>query len=265
MSGIARLFFVIVFITGFCCTGIAQVVPDSLLAPADTIVIYNEPVIIRKSIYIPPPKAERKDKKIFLQAGMAAFYNIPKYSSCDCYANYFDLYKKSTKSSLSYDFQGSITYLFKRLYTDLGVGYTMHRTSFQHNIVDSADNRTSHNSYNYLNVFANVGYRIRKNKFSFIPTTGIYFNNMISIKGESIQMLPDSTFKISDIGEAIYLRKNIFSVSGSIKILYQLSYRLHILAEPFYRYEISSATEIPGLFYEQKNSMGLRVGLLYGL
>lgn len=246
------------------CKAQVPVSVDSI-QQGDTIIIIEAPVIIKKSIYRPPVQRVLPVRPWHVALNVAPFYDMIRYTSCNCYQGYFDLYKKSNKSSLGYSLQGSLGYLKKRIYVGLGVGYTIHRTVFERSQIDPAAGAKVHNTFSYFNVFLQGGYKIGKGKLSLIPTLGVYLNQSVSLKGQSFHNATDTTYALNNLKETIFPRKYSWSASVSVKILYQVSEQIHLTAEPFYMLDLASSLRRPSLFYQQKSSIGLRLGVQYKL
>lgn len=243
----------------------AQVPEDSVKQGSDTIIIYEAPVIIKKSIYREPVTRIIPPNPWYIALNGAAFYDLIRYTSCDCYQDYFDLYKKSTKSSIGYSLQGSVAYLKKRIYAGIGIGYTIHQNSFERSMVEPAAGSKVFNKFNYFNIFLQGGYKIGAGKLSAIPTLSVYLNQAISSSGQSFHTITDTTYALNSVRETIFLRKYSWSASVSVKILYRVSKSLQLMAEPFYMQDLASSLRRPSLFYQQKSSIGLRIGVLYNL
>ena len=243
----------------------AQVLPDSVRQGVDTIIIYSEPVIIKQPVYRNIPPAIPKPRKLFAELSVLPMYSFMHYSSCDCYGNYLERYKKSTHSSISYAAQGNISYLKKHIYTSFGLGYVDYRYSFNHSVIDQGDKNKTSINFRYLTIDLQGGYRVEKKKWSYIFVGGLTLQNFLSANGKSFYNPTDSTYAINKVTQDIFLRQYSWSINTGVKLLYKLPSRMYLIVEPFYMFDLASVTRKPSFFYVQKNTLGLRIGWWYEL
>jgi hypothetical protein len=223
------------------------------LESSDTIIIKKSPVIVRKVLYI---EEEVKPSDKFVEVFVNPFGNFNYYDVCEDCKNYLTKLKEVTKPTLGYSIGANYIYMKKHFFSGAGIAYTNVREIFNY-----PGATKSINSFQYLDLNLSGGYRIKFNRLSVVITGGGIMSHMLSLKGNAISEA--DTISMVDIKSQRQFRKNSYALSFSIKFIYELSYKLSILAEPFYRGDITSITQKSELYVEQRNFLGSKLGVLY--
>lgn len=234
---------------------------DSLFHEPDTIIIYKDPVIIKKTFYIKPQKALEKKLKILnieIAAGPLINFNYNAY--CPSYSDYFNAVTKSTVALPGYTFNSKVGYLSNHIYFYSGLSFNVFREKFR---PVTLSRPATNNIFSYLCFDLGLGYRIKKGKLSYLLTGGGILGKLISVKGETLT--EHSPYQVSELTKVRKYYHSTISLTASIKILYHLKERPALVFEPFYIGDIRSIIKNPEPFITQRNSAGIKVGIIYFL
>jgi hypothetical protein len=252
-----RHFFYVLYFIFFSFSGLfGQTNPsnDNLpLESNDTVIILKTPVVVRKVLYI---EEEVKLSTFFVEVFASPFQNFNYYNVCENCKPYLVKLKETTKPTLGYSAGANLMYMNKHLYSSVGVAHTNVREIFNYPGLSK-----SINNFNYLDINLSGGYRMKSKRLSVIITGGGIMSQLLSLKGNTISEA--DTNSMVDIRSQNQFRKTSYSFTLSLKLIYELSYKFSILAEPFYRGDITSITQRKELYAEQRNFLGTKLGVVY--
>ena len=124
--------------------------------------------------------------------------------------------------------------------------------------------KTTHDKFRTIDIPLLIGYELGNGKFHVNFNAGAIVNLYSWQKGDIL----DSSYKPVNIttGKApssAYQFKTNMGVGfiGSVSVYYKLSSRLHIFAEPYFRYNFSSASKSDLTVKQKYNTAGLRLGI----
>jgi hypothetical protein len=221
---------------------------------SDTIIIIQKPpVVVRKLLYI---EEEVKPSHKFIEFFVNPFDNFNYYDVCKDCQKYLVKLKEVTKPTFGYSAGTNFIFMKKHLFTGLGVTYTNVRETFNYPGINK-----STNSFKYLDLQISGGYRMNSKRLSVVITGGGIISSMLSLKGKTIS--EDDTISCVDIKSQQQFKKTSYSLTLSLKVIYELGYKVSIVVEPFYRGNISSLTKREELYIVQRNFFGSKVGLMY--
>lgn len=127
--------------------------------------------------------------------------------------------------------------------------------------------KTTQNKFRTIDVPLVLGYELGNGRLHTNINAGVIVNAYSWQKGEVL----DSNYKPVNIttgkSNSPYQFKTNIGVGfiGSVSVYYKLSDRWHILAEPYFRYNLTPASRETITFKQKYNTAGLRVGLRYDL
>ena len=114
---------------------------------ADTVIIYKEPVIVRKTII----RTKKINYKWMADVFINTSYSFNEYSYCDCYPSFSPVYKSSLRNALSYGLGGNLSRKFNKILLTGSLQFLSIRDQLKYT------GSTSNNSYNYINTSLLVG------------------------------------------------------------------------------------------------------------
>jgi hypothetical protein len=221
---------------------------------ADTVIIRKTPVVIRKLLYI---EEEVKPSTRFIEVFGSVSNNFNYYRVCKDCQTYLVKLKEATKPTFSYSGGANFIFMNKHLFTNLGVAYTNAREVFNYPGI-----KKSINNFNYLDLNISGGYRIKSKGLSVVIAGGGIVSQLLSLKGNTIS--ETDTISMVDIKSQQQFKKTSYGLTFSLKFIYEISYTLSVVVEPYYRGDITSITRRDELYVQQRNFVGGKIGLLYG-
>ena len=125
---------------------------------------------------------------------------------------------------------------------------------------ETINESTIYNYYRLVDIPLSIGYQFHKNNWTFEVQMGAMFNLLFNKKGKILHNT-QNVIDISDNSVETIFKKNYgISLFGGIKILYPVTNRIGIFAEPYGRISLKPIT-IDGYSLSQKyNTVGLRLG-----
>lgn len=123
--------------------------------------------------------------------------------------------------------------------------------------------KTTHNKYRTVDVPLLIGYELGNGRIHANINAGAIVNVYSWQKGDVL----DTAFKPINIttgkGSSPYQFKTNVGVGflGAVSVYYKLNDRLHILAEPYFRYNFSPVSKSELTLKQKYNTAGLRLGL----
>lgn len=249
-----------------CNSIIAQVIPLPVKSEddVDTVFIDKAPLVIRETVYV--NKKENKNEEqltgSYLELYFSSLYNFYNYYNiCPSCETYFTNLKNSITPALSYAIGSNYMYMKKHLYLAAGAEYTIIRDGF-HNQLNS-QNYSLTNKSNYGGIILSAGYKLQKGKLAIIPQVGLSAAYHLSSSGKTISELNDTT--VVDINSQKRFSNSSYNIVAGFKVLYRASDRIYFSTEPFYTANLKNVISWNENYTEQRNFLGLRIGLVYKL
>jgi len=230
----------------------------------DTVFIDKDPLVIRETVYVNKKneKNEEQTNGSYLELYFSALYNFYSYYNiCPSCETYFANLKNSISPALSYSVGSNYIYMKKHLYLSAGAEYITIRENFKNQINDQ--NYSLINSYNYGNIIVTTGYKLQKGRFIIIPEAGVSVGYHLSSSGKTISESNDTT--VVDINNKQRLMDFSYNLVAGIKLLYRASDRIYFSTEPIYTANLRNVISWNEYYTEQRNFLGIRVGLVYKL
>jgi hypothetical protein len=123
--------------------------------------------------------------------------------------------------------------------------------------------KTTYNRYRNIDIPLVIGYELGNGKIHVNLNAGVIINIYSWYKGDVLDSLYQPVTITTGKGNSIYQFKNNIGVGflGSISVYYKLTDNLHLLLEPYFRYNLSPMSK-QNLNLQQKNNIaGLRAGV----
>jgi hypothetical protein len=224
----------------------------------DTVVIYKDPLVVKKTVYV-YEEAKKRKKEIWIEIAASSFYTQNKYIDCPGYEIYLTELKKSTKPLLGYHIGANVLRFYNNFLLSTGIGYTSFREKLSYQ--SPTTNIHGINIHNYISIPFTIGYRvINTNKFQTMLSTGAIAGKLLSIKGQT-NSEEDFTI-IKDINEVRkyyeYTCQGIFK----IKLVYDISEMIYIGLEPFFSTNLISVTKSKEPFTQYRSNIGVSANLI---
>jgi len=244
-----------IFLTSICN---AQIISDTLedVEEVDTVVIYKEPVIIKKEIYISSPQ---KSFSKYINVFIASMYNFNYFKVCTSCAGFKDNMNNATSQRLNYSFGAGLYFNKRKLLYSLGITYTIMKEHF--NPIRSGDSISTINKFQYLDLDFSLGYKLHRNKMMYVISVGGIASYLLNTNGKTFSETIDSS--VVNLKSVTRFRSVSFSAMVGIKFIYKLNERVNMYTEPFYRGNILSITRPNSIYVQYRNLAGLRFGLFY--
>ncbi len=261
-----RVAFFCLFVLSFH-TILAQITPTPVKSEEediDTVFIDKDPLVIRETVYV--NKKEKKNEVqlsgSYLELYFSALYNYYSYYNvCPSCETYFANLNNSVSPALSYSIGTNYMYMKKHLYLSAGAEYLTIGENFKNQL--DGQNYSLTNRYNYANVTATVGYKLQKGRFTIIPEAGLSVGYHLSSSGKTISEADDTT--VVDVNSKKRFMDFTYNVVAGIKLLYKATDRIYFSTEPIYTANLRNVISWRENYTEQRNFLGLRIGLVYKL
>jgi hypothetical protein len=154
-------------------------------------------------------------------------------------------------------------------------GFLLERVYIVNNIGDTVNSYTKSTSqferttniYRSIDIPLMMGYELGNGRLHTNISTGI----MVNVFSKQLGSVLDKDGKVVDITSgkttSIYQYKTNagISVLGSLSVYYKLNEKLHIMAEPYFKYSLSSFTKPDITLKEKFHTVGLKFGLRWDL
>lgn len=127
--------------------------------------------------------------------------------------------------------------------------------------------KTTYNRYRNIDVPLLIGYEVGNGKIHANINAGVIINVYSWYKGDVLDSLYQPVNITTGKGNSIYQFKNNIGVGflGSVSLYYRLADNLHLLLEPYFRYNLSPMSKQNLNLQQKTNIAGLRVGLRFDL
>jgi hypothetical protein len=227
----------------------------------DTVVIYKEPVVVRKEVYVNPSEGAKADSGF--EKGAEIFImplkNFNYYANCPLAREYFSKFDQSVSPVVSFSFGGRFYLLKKWLYLSSDLSYTTMRERFA--FKSSSEQFDVINTLAYGEASLSAGYAKKSRNFLFILSSGGMLSKMLAYKGKILSYESKGN-SVEDLQKRIY-NDYIFSIIAAFKVAYNMSGMTRLFVEPSYRGDLTSVVSRPGPYVQQRNSVGVRLGLTF--
>jgi opacity protein-like surface antigen len=132
-------------------------------------------------------------------------------------------------------------------------------------MASSSRYKITYNKFRMLDIPLVVGYEMGNTRFHANINAGIIINVHSWQKGDVVDYDLNPVNINSSGKESPYQFKSNIGLGflGSVSLYYKISDRMHILAEPYYRYNFTSASKAELTFKQKYNMAGLRLGLRF--
>jgi hypothetical protein len=235
---------------------------------------------------IPCPEAERNT------AGNKQYIDV--YGGPDfIYRSYTDTadseYLKNRKASTGINYAYSVGLRYTKVFNNgvsvrTGINYSQINENFiakkgfvlqnvyvVNNLGDTINsyiNRTlqyerSTNIYKTMDIPLMIGYELGNGRLHTNLSAGVMVNVLSKQRGNVLDKNGNAVDITSGKSNSIYQYKSNVGVAvlGAVSVFYKLNKNLHLMAEPYFRYSLSSFTK-PDITLKQKtNTVGIRFGL----
>ena len=238
----------------FICSVFSAIAQDTLSEKenADTVIIYKEPIIVRKIVI----RNTKINYKWMVDVFINASYSFNEYSYCDCYPSFNSVYKNSLRNSLSYGLGGNLSRKFNKLLLTGSLEFLSIRDQLRY-----AGN-ISNNSYNYINTSLLVGYIFGKEKLSIVPSAGLVLSTFLWGSGKTISPT-DLSWKSINVSQQYY--RNTIDITARLKLLYKFRKDRAFFIEPYILRDMQNITKSPTPFDLKRTLLGLNIGLTFFL
>ena len=127
--------------------------------------------------------------------------------------------------------------------------------------------KTTYNRYRNIDVPIVIGYEIGNGKIHANINAGVIINVYSWYKGDVLDSLYQPTTITTGKGNSIYQFKNNIGVGflASISLYYRMTDDIHLLLEPYFRYNLSPMSKQNLNLQQKYNIAGLRAGVRFDL
>lgn len=127
--------------------------------------------------------------------------------------------------------------------------------------------KTTYNRYHTIDIPLVVGYELGNGKVHANINAGVIINVYAWYKGDLLDSLYQPVSITTGKGNSVYQFKNNIGVGflGSVSVYYKITDRLHILVEPYFRYNLSPMSKENLNLQQKYNTAGLRAGVRFDL
>lgn len=130
-----------------------------------------------------------------------------------------------------------------------------------------ARTKTTYNRYRNIDVPIVVGYELGNGKIHANINAGVIINIYSWYKGDVLDSLYQPVSITTGKGNTIYHFKNNIGVGflGSVSVYYKINDKIHLLLEPYFRYNLSPMSKQNLNLQQKTNIAGLRAGVRFDL
>ncbi|MFH2094225.1 MAG: hypothetical protein ABIJ16_00890, partial [Bacteroidota bacterium] len=138
--------------------------------------------------------------------------------------------------------------------------YTVDEYSTEYDTSVTKTSRHSTNRYRYIEIPLMAGYTFKSGRFSLTPKGGLITGLLIRTSGKTL--MPD--YSVTGLSESNqpYVRP-VFSLAAGIGISYMINSHFSVIADPYYRKNITSVFTKDYPVDSRFTAYGIRVGLRY--
>ena len=219
---------------------------------ADTVIIYKEPVIVRKTII----RTKKINYKWMADVFINTSYSFNEYSYCDCYPSFSPVYKSSLRNALSYGLGGNLSRKFNKILLTGSLQFLSIRDQLKYT------GSTSNNSYNYINTSLLVGYILGKEKFTIVPSAGLVLSTFLWGSGKTISPT-DLSWQGLNASQQYY--RNTIDLTARLKLLYKFRKDRAFFIEPYVLRDMQNITKSPAPFDLRRTVTGINLGITFFL
>lgn len=124
--------------------------------------------------------------------------------------------------------------------------------------------KTTHNKYRSVDIPLTVGYEMGNGKLHANVNAGVVVNVYSWQKGEVLDtaMQPVSITTGKSASSPYQFKTNAgLGVTGGVSLFYKLNDKVHLMAEPYFRYNLKPISQENLTFKQKYNNVGVRLGL----
>jgi hypothetical protein len=127
--------------------------------------------------------------------------------------------------------------------------------------------RTTYNRYRTVDIPLQLGYEFGNGRLHTNISAGAIINIYSWQKGDVLDSANQPVSITTGKGSAAYGFKTNIGVGflGSVSVYYKLNGRLHLMAEPYIRYNLKPMSRDNQSFTQKYNTIGLRLGVRWDL
>jgi hypothetical protein len=218
----------------------------------DTVYIYKEPLIIKKTVVWDPKVKRRWMADVFINTS----YVFNSYTYCSCNPIFNPVYKGAMSNSLTYGAGINLSRKFNKFVLTASIQYLSIRNKL------SYKDTISNDSYNYINTGLLGGYQIGKKKFTFIPAAGVVLTTLLGGSGKTIAA-GDLNWQGLNISQQYY--KTTIDLTLRLKLQYKLSEHTAFFMEPYVLHDMQNITKNVAPFGLQRTITGINMGITFFL
>lgn len=128
---------------------------------------------------------------------------------------------------------------------------------------ESTRYKITHNRYITIDIPITIGYEKAMGDWSINANVGVLLNLISHYRGDILDKNFQPVAINSSQSENQYRLKNNIGIGylGAVSIYYQLSDRIKLLSEPYFRYNVSPMNEFSGGFKQQYHTAGIKAGI----
>jgi hypothetical protein len=241
--------------------------------------------LMPRNLFIPCPKAERDaaGNKKYIEVYGSSDYSFRSIS--DTSNSYAQQRKSTVKSALGYSAGVRYTKVFKNgMSFRTGINYSQINETFTYvqghitrnvYITDNAGDTTgtysvsgtqyqkSTNKFRSIDIPLMAGYEAGNGRLHTDLNAGVMVNLSSRETGSVIDKNGDPVDITTGKQKSVYQFKTNtgISLAAAVSVYYKLNDRLHVLAEPYFRYGLSPVTQSDLSLKQKYHTAGLRLGL----
>lgn len=127
--------------------------------------------------------------------------------------------------------------------------------------------KTTYNRYRNIDIPLVIGYELGNGKIHANINAGVIINIYSWYKGDVLDSLYQPVTMTTGKSNSIYQLKNNIGIGflGSISVYYKMTDNLHLLLEPYFRYNLSPISKQNLNLQQKYNIAGLRAGVRFDL
>lgn len=254
--------------------------------PGDVSFRLSPPAIARQEIPCPERDAAGNKKYLEFYAGPDIVFRSFKDTGT---SDYLQKRKETTSIAFAYSTGARFTKVFKNgMSIRTGINYSHIREKFtltEGNVIqmvfiigpngDTIGNystrgtlyRRTFNKYNSVDIPLSVGYELGNGRLHANINAGVIVNVYSWQKGLVVDTANKAVNISTGAAPSPYQFKSNIGVGflGSASFYYKMNERMHILAEPYFRYNLSSFNKEEITLKQKFHTSGLRLGIRYDL
>ncbi len=241
--------------------GFTQVSDTIYVDEVDTVLVTQKPVIVNKTVYTKSKIPSPNKKKIFIttEAGILNDFNYDNVCET-CKGNYAKL-KSASKSTRTMQLGVQAYYFYKKISFGVDINYRNSQRSIHYNN-DSTIQINDKTKVNYFMIGPSLGYKIfKKEKWDLDIYGSVNFSFTLNQSGLTVAGTYVNKFVNLSI-TPVYSTKNLlYHISPSIT--YKVSKLIGISVSAHYYFDNNSNVNKQQSYAEQRNSLGIALGIKY--